>query len=119
MPRAPRFVSHGDYFEQASPLAQLLLASIQTNVEAALPGAERCIGYNMPAYRQGRVFFFFAAFKRHIGVYPPVSGDADLIHELQPYRGNKGNLSFSLHQPLPLELVVRVAVALHKAQVRR
>jgi hypothetical protein len=55
----------------------------------------------------------FAAFKnyRH---YPPVSRDAALIRELEPFRGEKGNLSFAHHQPLPIELIGRVAVALHR-----
>ena len=67
----------------------------------------------MPAYRSRRVFFFFAAFKEHIGISPPVRKDAALIREPDPYRGPKGNLSFPLAEPLPLELIGRVAQALY------
>lgn len=60
------------------------------------------------------MFFFFAAFRNHIGVYPPVTQDPALIEELAPYRGPKGNLSFPFGEPLPIEWVGRVAVALSR-----
>ena len=105
---------HAAYLETLAPEVRSLLERIQATVEALLPQATRCIGYQMPAYRDGRVFFYFAAFKKHIGIYPPVSGDAALVEELAPYRGPKGNLSFPLGEPLPFELIGRVAVALHR-----
>lgn len=108
------FSSHDEYFASVSPEVMPLLASIQAKVESLLPEASRCISYNMPAFRARRVFFYFAAFKKHIGVYPPITQDAALIQQLAPYRGEKGNLSFPLHQPLPLDLIGRVAAALHR-----
>lgn len=108
------FPSHEAYFDSAAPEAQPLLTSIQEKVESLIPTATRCISYNMPAFRGKRVFFYFAAFKKHIGIYPPVKGDAALIAELMPYRGEKGNLAFQLNEPLPLDLIGRVALALHR-----
>ncbi len=108
------FASHEAYFAGVAPEARQLLVTIQTTVASLLPDAARCISYNMPAFRAKRVFFYFAAFKKHIGVYPPVTKDAALIHELAPYRGEKGNLSFPLREPLPIELIGRVALALHR-----
>jgi len=94
------------------------LVSIQTKVASLLPEASRCISYDMPAFKAKRVFFYFAAFKKHIGIYPPVTRDAALVSELGPYRNPKGNLSFPLSEPLPLELIGRVAVALHREYER-
>jgi uncharacterized protein YdhG (YjbR/CyaY superfamily) len=108
------FESHDAYFASVPAGVRPLLESIQAQVESLLPQAQRCISYQLPAYRDRRVFFYFAAFKKHIGVYPPVTRDAALIEELAPYRGPKGNLIFPLNQPLPVELIGRVAVALHR-----
>lgn len=108
------FSSHDEYFADATPAVGPLLLAIQTKVESLLPDASRCISYNLPAFRGKRVFFYFAAFKNHIGIYPPVRHDALLIQELAPYRGEKGNLSFPLTQKLPLELIGRVAITLHR-----
>jgi uncharacterized protein YdhG (YjbR/CyaY superfamily) len=103
---------HDEYFASAAPQARRALQAIQQKVEELVPGATRCISYKMPAFRRGKVFFYFAAFQKHIGVYPPVTRDAALIEELAPYRGPKGNLSFPLGAPLPIDLIGRVAVAL-------
>jgi uncharacterized protein YdhG (YjbR/CyaY superfamily) len=108
------FATHEAYFKQAAPAVRNLLVSIQAKVESLFPDAERCISYGIPAYRGKRVFFYFAAFKKHIGVYPPVRKDAKLLKELAPYRGPKGNLIFPLDQPLQMDLIGRVAVALHR-----
>ena len=108
------FTSHEDYFKSVPPKSRKLLHDIQTHVEALLPDATRCISYNMPAFKYGRVFFYFAAFKKHIGIYPPVTHDDLLIQELAPYRNEKGNLSFPLDEAIPVELIGRVAQALFK-----
>ena len=106
--------THAEYFAGVPLEARSRLESIQAKVEALLPDATRCIGYGMPAFRRGRIFFYVAAVRKHIGIDPPLTGDAALIRELAPYRGEKGNLSFALKEPLPLELIGRVAVALHE-----
>ena len=50
----------------------------------------------------------FAAFKKHIGFYPPVQGDAKLVKAVAPYAGPKGNLQFPLDQPIPYDLIERI-----------
>jgi uncharacterized protein YdhG (YjbR/CyaY superfamily) len=106
------FQSHEDYFATQPAAMRRLLEQIQKEVEAQVPGATRTIGYNMPAFRTARIFFYFAAFKKHIGIYPPLTDDPALIAETKAYRGPKGNLSFPYAQDLPLALIGRVAVAL-------
>jgi uncharacterized protein YdhG (YjbR/CyaY superfamily) len=108
------FSSHEQYFMSVAPEARPRLEAIQAKVSGLLPQASRCISYSLPAFKGRRVFFYFAAFKKHVGVYPPVTQDAALLEELAPYRGPKGNLSFPLDKPLPIELIGRVAVALHR-----
>lgn len=100
------------YIAAAEPAVRPILAEIRRVVVAAVPDARETISYKMPAFKRRRVFFYFAAFKHHIGVYPPVTGDAALQAELAPYANAKGNLRFGLDQPLPYDLIARVAVAL-------
>ena len=114
MPSAPAPNVHESFFLTASPEARLRLEAIQALVEQRVQGAERCVSYGMPAFRMGKVFFYFAAFKKHIGIYPPLKEPAALVQELAAYRGPKGNLSFPHSAPLPLELIGRVAEALAK-----
>jgi uncharacterized protein YdhG (YjbR/CyaY superfamily) len=51
---------------------------------------------------------YFAAFKRHIGLYPPVRGDARLVKAVARYAGGKGNLQFPLDAPVPYALIARI-----------
>lgn len=104
--------THDEYLATVSPEVRTRLQEIQRVVEERVPGAIRCFGYGVPAFKQDRVFLYFAAFKAHIGIYPPLSSDAALIEELGPYRNRKGNLAFPLKNPLPLDLIGRLAVAL-------
>ena len=103
---------HESIFHSVSPEARRRLEAIQTIVEQRVTDAERCVSYGMPAFRRGKVFFYFASFKKHVGVYPPVSAPEALVDELGAYRGPKGNLIFPHSDPLPIELIGRVAEAL-------
>jgi uncharacterized protein YdhG (YjbR/CyaY superfamily) len=62
----------------------------------------------MPAFFQNGVVIYFAAFKNHIGVFPPVRGDAKLVQAIVRYRGPKGNLKFPLDEPMPYGLIERI-----------
>jgi uncharacterized protein YdhG (YjbR/CyaY superfamily) len=107
-----RLTTHDEYFDAAVPQSAAILRNIQKVVEGAVPDATACIAYQMPAFRRGRIFFYFAAFKKHVGIYPPITRDASLIAETQAFRGPKGNLSFPLDRPIPYELIGRIAHAL-------
>jgi uncharacterized protein YdhG (YjbR/CyaY superfamily) len=111
--------AHAPFLAASTPKARALLEQVQTIVVAKVPGATACVGYGMPAFRQQRIFLYFAAFKKHIGVYPPVTDDADLVVALARYRGPKGNLSFPLSEPLPEALLGRVVVALAAQYAKR
>lgn len=102
------------YIETAAPEARDILREIRRLARAEVPAAVETISYRMPALRMGRVFFYFAAFKHHIGIYPPVHGDAKLQKDLKPYQNEKGNLRFPLDQPMPYPLIRRVVAALAK-----
>lgn len=105
------FASVDEYIDAADPKVREILRTIRNSVVASVPGATECISYQMPALRHKKVFFYFAAFKSHIGVYPPVQ-DQDLVAELAPYSGPKGNLQFPLNEPMPYALINRVARSL-------
>ena len=62
----------------------------------------------MPAFTLDGDLIYFAAFKKHIGIFPPVRGDESLSKELSRFRGEKGNLKFPLDQPIPYALIRRV-----------
>jgi uncharacterized protein YdhG (YjbR/CyaY superfamily) len=104
-----------EYFDSVAPEARPAMDEIRNLVRALVPDAQEVLSYGVPAFRKGRVFFFYAAFKKHIGIYPPVEGDQALMEELKPYRGEKGNLQIPLKGPMPWSLIRRIV----EAQLRR
>ena len=89
------------------------------NRHEEVPEATETIGYQMPAFKVERIFFYFAAFKKHLGIYPPIKGDDVLLRELAPYLGPKNNLKFPFDQPIPYELIRRVVRSLANQYARR
>ena len=106
--------AHRDYIDDTSPGARPRLERICTMVHELAPDAEAVVSYGMPAFRRRRIFCYVGAFKHHIGVYPPLTEDADLVAETAAWRGPKGNLSFPYAEDLPEELLRRVIQALAK-----
>ena len=99
-----------EYIAASAPKAQPILRKIRRTISAAAPDAEEVISYRMPAFRLHGILVYFAAFKHHIGVFPPVSGDAMLEKAIAPYAGPKGNLRFPLDQPIPYALIKRIVL---------
>jgi len=87
---------------------EALLKKVQRSIRAAAPNATEVISYNIPAYRQNGMLVYFAGFRHHIGLYPPVRGNAALEKAAAKYAGPKGNLQFPYDEPLPLALITRI-----------
>ncbi len=114
MTRHAKFNDVDGYIASAPDEVRPILEEIRRIAKASVPEAVETISYRIPALKRGKVFFYFAAFKHHIGIYPPVEGDESLQKALLPYRGEKGNLKFPLDQPMPYELIGRVVLALSR-----
>jgi uncharacterized protein YdhG (YjbR/CyaY superfamily) len=97
------------YIAASAPKAQPVLKKIRATIRRAAPGAQEVISYRIPAFKQNGILLYFAAFKNHIGIFPPVRGDARLDKALERFRGPKGNLRFPLDEPMPYELIARIA----------
>jgi uncharacterized protein YdhG (YjbR/CyaY superfamily) len=99
-----------EYISRFPPEVQEVLASVRATVLASAPEAEERISYKMPAVFQHGAVVYYAAFKKHIGLYPPVR-DPRVGALVARFAGPKGNLQFPLAEPLPLELIARVVRA--------
>lgn len=87
---------------------QAVLGQIRDTIRRAAPDAKETVSYMMPAFKQHGILVYFAAWKNHIGLYPPISGDKALEKSAARYAGPKGNLQFPLDEPIPLDLIERI-----------
>jgi len=99
-----------EYIASFPPDIQAVLRAVRATVRAAAPDAEERISYRMPAVFQDGVVVYFAAFKRHIGLFPPVE-DPAVRARVAPYAGPKGNLQFPYDRPIPHRLIAAVVKA--------
>jgi uncharacterized protein YdhG (YjbR/CyaY superfamily) len=102
------------YVEALAPEQRRVVKRIRSLVKKEVPGCKEAISYGIPAFRFERTFMYCAAFKAHVGIYPPVTADAALRKAVSPYANAKGNLRFPLDEPIPYPLIARVAKALAK-----
>ncbi len=113
-----------EYIANFPPGIQEILEKIRATVHLAAPEAEETIKYDMPTFTYTGNLVHFAAFKKHIGFFPPPTGLLKFKDELLAYQGPKGSLKFPLDQPIPYDLIsaivtFRVKENLEKEEAKR
>jgi uncharacterized protein YdhG (YjbR/CyaY superfamily) len=89
-------------------------------VRSAAPGAVETISYGMPTFTLGNGHpIYVAAWKKHLALHDIARLDADLESELAPYRSGQDTLKFPYRNPIPLDLITRIVVALAAMRVER
>src|SRR6266581_8121650 len=96
------------YISQFPADVRAVLQEVRATIRQVAPDAKEIISYQMPAFKQHGILVYFAAWKQHIGLYPPISGDKALERAVARYAGPKGNLQFPLDEPIPYDLIERI-----------
>jgi uncharacterized protein YdhG (YjbR/CyaY superfamily) len=105
------FKSVDEYIAAQPPASQVALGRVRCAIRAAAWGAEEGISYKIPAYTlHGAVVLYFAGWKQHYSIYP---ADDRLLAafkgQLDRYKASKGTLRFPLSEPVPVQLIERIA----------
>ncbi len=99
-----------EYIARFPDDVQTLLQKVRATISETVPEAEETISYQMPTFKlKGKYLAYFAAFKHHIGFYPTPSGIEALKEEVAPYEAGKGTLRFPFNEPIPYELIAKIA----------
>lgn len=102
-----------DYLAAVDEPKRSTLEELRRSILAAVPDAEQCISYGMPAFKvRGKTVAGFAAFKNHLS-YLPHSGSVieALGDAVAGYESTKGSLHFPVDEPLPRGLVGKLVEA--------
>ena len=105
-PQKPKDID--GYLSQFPADVQAILEQVRTTIRHAAPEAKETISYLMPAFKQHGMLVYFAAWEKHIGLYPPISGDKAVEKAVARYARPKGNLQFPLNEPIPYDLIERI-----------
>ena len=99
-----------EYLADLSEDKRAALESLRKIIHAAVPAAEECISYRIPAFRLGgKCIVWFGAAANHCAMYGIVKTDMD---ELKAYdTSGKGTIRFQPEAPLPAALVRKLITA--------
>jgi uncharacterized protein YdhG (YjbR/CyaY superfamily) len=103
-----RPVSIDEYIALFSGVTKKKLTQMRRAVKQTLPNAKEKISWKMPAFYQGGIIIQFAAFKKHVSIFPGPQAIAAFQDELSAYATSKGAVRFPLDQPLPVGLIRRI-----------
>jgi uncharacterized protein YdhG (YjbR/CyaY superfamily) len=114
--RAPsRPTTIDEYLAPLSVENRTALQNLREAIRAAVPKAEECISYGVPAFRlNGKFLVAFGAAASHCAFYPGAA-ITGFEEELKGYSTSKGTIRFGPDKPLPKALVRKIV----KAQIVR
>lgn len=94
-----------NYIAQFPKDVQKHLNKIRTIIQKAAPDAKEVIKYGIPTFELNGNLIHFAAYKKHIGLYPTPPVIVYFAHELASYTTAKGSIVFPLDKPIPFDLI--------------
>lgn len=107
----PHFESVEQYLASLPVPVRNALDIVRRTLREALPDAEETISYQIPVVRlNGTHVVYFAGYKQHYSIYPVTNAmTVELGGELAPYLAGKATIRFPLSEPVPVELIRRIA----------
>jgi uncharacterized protein YdhG (YjbR/CyaY superfamily) len=106
---SPRPTTIPAYIDAAPPEGQALLRQLYALLKSVAPKAEEAIKWGTPFFVEPRFLFAFSAHKAHLSFTPTEAGLAPFRHELSTHKTTKGLLKVPYTEPLPEDLIRRIA----------
>lgn len=98
-----------EYIKKADKDKQKVLVEVRKLVADNFKLVEEKIAYGMPAYvYESKPFFYFAAMKGHLGIYPTPGPILALQKELKDFSTSKGCVRLEYNKPLPRNLIIKL-----------
>src|SRR5687767_13686477 len=119
-PALTMFSDHDAYIAEAPEDLRPLLVRLRAQLASVLPDAEEVIAYKMPGFRIGQsIIAGYAAFSKKCGLYlspSAIKSHADDI-AAAGLKATKTGVTFSPSQPIPDELVRKLALAARGSKI--
>jgi len=113
-----------DYIAAFPADVRKILERIRTTIRRAAPQAVETMSYRIPTFKLHGNLISFAAYQKHIGLYPAPTGSKRFNERLSAYRAEKSTVRFPLDRPIPFTLItdivkLRVKDNLSRAKAER
>jgi uncharacterized protein YdhG (YjbR/CyaY superfamily) len=104
-----QFKTIDEYIQSFPQAVREQLQELRQTIKEVAPAAEEAIKYQMPTFVLHGNMVYFAAWKKHISLYPITAEMEASLEELTRYKtSGKGTIQFPLDQPLPLPLIRKI-----------
>jgi uncharacterized protein YdhG (YjbR/CyaY superfamily) len=68
------------------------------------------MNYGVPGFKQDtKHFVLYAAFKKHVGLYPYPKTIEHFSKEIKEYKTSKGGIQFPLDKKIPYDLIKKIS----------
>jgi uncharacterized protein YdhG (YjbR/CyaY superfamily) len=106
----PKAENIDEYISTFPPETQEVLKQIRATIKKVVPKAEETISYGIPTFNlNGTYLIYFAAYKKHIGIYPVSKAIEEIDKRFASYKtSGKGTIQFPLNEPMPLKLITKL-----------
>ena len=97
-----------DYIAAQPEEVRPILNKIRKTIKKAAPKAIEKISWDMPTFWQGENIIHFAAYKKHIGIYPGDLSHIPFEEKLSAYKTSKGAIQFPLDKPIDYDFIAEI-----------
>lgn len=99
-----------DYISKAPEQTRDKLIQLYEIIKEVMPAeTEETISYKMPTFKLGgKAVVYFAAFAKHVSLFPFPSGVKEFQEETKNYTTSTGTIQFPLNENLPVDLIKKI-----------
>jgi uncharacterized protein YdhG (YjbR/CyaY superfamily) len=87
---------------------QKKLKQLRSLIRKTAPGADERLSYGMPAFFLNGILVWYAAYAKHIGLYPKAAAIQRFEGNLSKFKHAKGSVQFPLDKPLPVQIITKI-----------
>lgn len=99
-----------EYIMQQEESIQPVLHEVRNAIKKVLPDdVEERISWSMPTFWKKHNIIHFAAFKKHLGLYPGPEAIEHFAEKLSDFKSSKGAIQFPYNREIPLGLITDIA----------
>ncbi|HET8984647.1 MAG TPA: DUF1801 domain-containing protein [Trueperaceae bacterium] len=100
-----------EYMNALEPATRQVLEEVRRALKRGVPDGEEVISYSIPAIKHNGWVFYFSAYTKHFSLStpPPFAPFEEFKDELARYKKSKSAVQFPLSEPVPADLIERMA----------